>query len=670
MQTTDPLFPSTVRTFRIPSQRPHPGIFVSHFYILKSLERPITQIQSKVLLRRGLNILWANPNPPEKKSRGGKSKVAGHTAGKSTFCRLIRYVLGESAFGSESQEKKIAAKFPAGWVVLRVELEGKPWVVGRSFSDQNSRFALEGATIESFLADGVSETSGYSRFEGAVELLFVNPLGRRNFPGNHGLIHWQHLLPWFTRDQEARLLSLTTWRGLIGKSQSPATDTDERQFLMRLVLGLLPPGEAAEFDRHEELNETKRSLDAELPQLSAKVEQSFVQLSEWIDVETKNLESPLLLDAIKVAAAEKLATLTKLRSEMPSSEDVQKALEAWNKASGESARTNEAIKSAERHLQELKKQLAECDSSRITMKAQIDDLNRTPPANVCGVLIEHACEAGKLLNNQRPTQDGLGRLLDGFNKSFNAIGQEITAAEVEVTEAKRVASDARLAAQRLQTEHLTLSNQRRAGVDKYLEAKAEEKVRGKLLETTTKVLTTYQTKHGEHKDTAKAIRESGKEQESLRKISTPDREDFSELYQLVLRYMLGEEVLGAVLPDGRALQVTAEGRNDLDSGAMTAAKIISYDIAAMAWGIEGQGHHPRFMIHDSPREADMAGDIYDGLFEAALALEKPFAEGTAPFQYIVTTTATPPETVNQKPWLLEPVLNALIPEKRILGVDL
>ena len=45
---------------------------------------------------------------------------------------------------------------------------------------------------------------------------------------------------------------------------------------------------------------------------------------------------------------------------------------------------------------------------------------------------------------------------------------------------------------------------------------------------------------------------------------------------------------------------------------------------------------------DSPKEADMAADIYDGLFEVAHTLESYFPAGTElNFQYIVTTTATP-----------------------------
>jgi predicted transcriptional regulator of viral defense system len=83
----------------------------------------------------------------------------------------------------------------------------------------------------------------------------------------------------------------------------------------------------------------------------------------------------------------------------------------------------------------------------------------------------------------------------------------------------------------------------------------------------------------------------------------------------------------------------------------------------------GNGHHPRFLIHDSPREADMADNIYAGLFEAAIALEQA-CESEPSFQYIVTTTAEPPLEINKAPWRLDPVLNALEAESRILGVDL
>jgi hypothetical protein len=133
--------------------------------------------------------------------------------------------------------------------------------------------------------------------------------------------------------------------------------------------------------------------------------------------------------------------------------------------------------------------------------------------------------------------------------------------------------------------------------------------------------------------------------------------------------MLGTEASGAVEASGRALNPIATGRNDLDSGAITAVKILCFDLAAMVWGMEGAGYHPRFLMHDSPREADMGPDIYDGLFQAALALEQCYAGKGAPaFQYIITTTTPPPPEMQRgSRWLLEPVLNAATSDERLLG---
>ena len=74
-------------------------------------------------------------------------------------------------------------------------------------------------------------------------------------------------------------------------------------------------------------------------------------------------------------------------------------------------------------------------------------------------------------------------------------------------------------------------------------------------------------------------------------------------------------------------------------------------------------------MHDSPREADLAASIYVSLFNAAQELE--VAGGGAPaFQYIVTTTEPPPDALNKKPWMLDPILDASSEEGRLLGVDI
>ena len=53
---------------------------------------------------------------------------------------------------------------------------------------------------------------------------------------------------------------------------------------------------------------------------------------------------------------------------------------------------------------------------------------------------------------------------------------------------------------------------------------------------------------------------------------------------------------------------------------------------------------PGFVIHDSPREADLGLRLYRGLIRVIAALEAHFpTPESCPFQYILTTTTPPPE---------------------------
>ena len=134
--------------------------------------------------------------------------------------------------------------------------------------------------------------------------------------------------------------------------------------------------------------------------------------------------------------------------------------------------------------------------------------------------------------------------------------------------------------------------------------------------------------------------------------------------------MLGDVVTGCVRFSGKSIVPELEYHGPRDSAALKVVRWLAFDLAALALGItDAAAHHPRFLLHDSPREADLAAAIYVTLFRAAHKLEGGEAT-TAAFQYIVTTTEPPPEDLNGPPWMLEPVLDASVEEGRLLGVDL
>ena len=86
-------------------------------------------------LRRGLNILWAEPEDPET-SDGGLygDGFAGHATGKTLFCRIVRYLLGEPNFGTVELQDHVEDTFDELWAVATIRLNHTTWVVHPGFS--------------------------------------------------------------------------------------------------------------------------------------------------------------------------------------------------------------------------------------------------------------------------------------------------------------------------------------------------------------------------------------------------------------------------------------------------------------------------------------------------------------------------------------------------------
>ena len=169
----------------------------------------------------------------------------------------------------------------------------------------------------------------------------------------------------------------------------------------------------------------------------------------------------------------------------------------------------------------------------------------------------------------------------------------------------------------------------------------------------------------------KEIRKSLDKQTKARQQQKRALSDFSETFDRVTKAVLGVELSASVHFDGRQLATEMNERGDLTSAAIETLKILAFDLAALISGIEGRGFHPRLLIHDGPREADMAADLYQKLFLLVRELEIAFGKsGTPSFQYIVTTTEPPPEDMQLPPWRIEPVLDASTKDGRLFREDL
>ena len=85
-------------------------------------------------LRPGLNIVWT-PDTDD----------IGHGGGKTLFCRLLRYCLGESRYAADEQRERISNLFPDGMVGAEVMLNGQCWSVIRPLGMRRGHYSNTGA---------------------------------------------------------------------------------------------------------------------------------------------------------------------------------------------------------------------------------------------------------------------------------------------------------------------------------------------------------------------------------------------------------------------------------------------------------------------------------------------------------------------------------------------
>jgi hypothetical protein len=138
---------------------------------------------------------------------------------------------------------------------------------------------------------------------------------------------------------------------------------------------------------------------------------------------------------------------------------------------------------------------------------------------------------------------------------------------------------------------------------------------------------------------------------------------FNELYVFVSRALLGSEVEASIDLTGQGLQAKVQ----VGGQAMESLKTLAFDLTAMLMSIEGRAGVPAFLIHDSPREADLGESIYHRLFRFAASLES--LSEPPPFQYIITTTSNPPVEIQSSDCLVQKLSGSTVND-RLLRCDL
>ena len=174
-------------------------------------EKPGEPPLRDVPLRPGLNIVWTPDD-----------NGIGHGGGKTLFCRLLRYCLGEDKFAPEDQRDGIGSAFPNGWVGMEVVLDGACWAVLRPLGIRRRHFAVLDGNLDELVLSEMPAT-GLSPLLNAIEENLLTPGVRDLIAGKkQGHQAWQIALALLSRDQECRFDHVLEWRSSLSDSESPA----------------------------------------------------------------------------------------------------------------------------------------------------------------------------------------------------------------------------------------------------------------------------------------------------------------------------------------------------------------------------------------------------------------------------------------------------------------
>jgi hypothetical protein len=654
------------------AERPSPAVWVHKLAVYsKWPPSPETRLR-EVELRRGLNVIWARPAG----ENAAASRLAGHGAGKTMFCRLIRYVLDEANPGTTEFRESFEGKLGIGWVLAEVYLADKRWLVGRPIMASSGGyhpFAVEGGSLTDTFSEKPSR-AGYPEYRTALGAAVFGGMKLRTLPDSRKPLDWQRLIQWLSRDQEAHLSSLTDWRHKDSESGSPEISADDRANLIRVILGLV---ESEEQDLLTQLSQKSADHEAKVrdrPKREFAVERAREALSTALGMPVDDPKDSVLLLAIEgrvknlVSQADASVKDAEFEKELDGLiQEVTARKAEWGFAQGWAAEIEEAVDLEDARSRGVQPPVPKPKSADNIYRQTISGLGPFP--GYCSHLMDNAWKAGcKIAHERKPDAEVVEAITAVAAKP---VVDQTKLAELraelkrrqEITAPKKAAYDSAQA----------LLNSARARHRQEITRLKEPARQAAALEA---LHNAFQTACSELEAWNKAIetldgekRDLENRRESLTKQHRKMVEHFTQLFHHVSREMLEDAVVGRVEFAGRSIVPRLSYNGNRDSAALKVTKWVAFDLAALALGMTNKdAHHPRFLLHDSPRESDLAPLIYGGLFLAAQGFEAA-TDGEPAFQYIVTTTEPPPNAVKKAPWLrLE--LDASVPEGRFLGMNL
>jgi hypothetical protein len=603
--------------------RREPLIWLKRLVILSTLNS--SAVIRDIEFRRGLNIIRTR----QMETRGGP--VAGHSVGKTLLMRLIRYTLGEAHFGTDETEQNVAAVLETAYVVGHWSVGGVDWIVGRPLrtADGAESFA---ATNDDWrqIVEFPKQEHSYREFAQAVSDAIVSGLPSFHLPRGREA-KWQDILAWLSRDFQCGYRRANEWRHEDANS-GPSVDREDNSLIMQWLMGLMSPEEIELRLKHHELlgqrADQKRSCERD----EKKLETLWPALRDKLELndESQVVAGQATFDSTKPVeiVADKIASLKRLKADRIAVSEVVQFEAELDDIRDKLIEAEATIRFCRATIRFIEKQIEEYERDPLRPYAKCQAVptcwmrerateNAADPAAE-----EHLADLRNQLEEQRgklaPTESDKKRL-------------EATLSDAR----RRLSAEQRRLAEELS--HIDLSIGRWQGYE--TDAKAFQGT----THSAARVAKSLAKTDGD-------VDSSLKLQDHVRRKHRKEVTRLSGVYQDLLQRIFGEEAVGKIQVDGNGLQPIPDKKLAPAGAALSVmTTVLAFDIACVAAGIGGIGRHPRFLMHDSPREGDMEAPLFRRLFEIVHELESMFEDDRqVSFQYIVTTTTAPPEELGRE----------------------
>lgn len=630
--------------------RIEPVLWLRRLVIVRELDADTIPIRDTEF-RRGLNIIQTHRRP------AAERHVVGHSVGKTLLTRLIRYSLGETHFAIKPVRDRIAARLPSAFVIAHWRVSGGDWCVVRPLQEarETKSFAVRSDDWRVVLRED-AERLPFNQFTAAVETATISQLPALTLPNTQTRRHayWLDLLGWLTRDYQCGYRAYNDWRHKDADSGF-VLDRDDASLVLRWIMGLIDPSELPLRQQHQSLLDQRRTSNAERERLQRFVDVTYPSLRAKLEL-VEDEGQGLFAQQVTSLADTHIADLDALLDDR---------------------RSTSRIAEFEADVDATQDQLADAEGNRRSLDAiiqrlcaQVKQREAAPLRNpyASGSLFENCSEPRcpmRLLNRPAPAPDpARAEMLAELQADISDQEAQLIPAGQQCDQLRAAVRDAR---QQLRDERTRLSREE-SGIEQSIgrwksyrqDAKQYADARDQLDRTEAR-LAEFDT----------AIEESRTQQEAARELHSQLRHRFSQRYDRLLKDAFDETASGQIEVNAIGLRPSPSDRLGSNGAALsTMATVLAFDLACLTASIEGLGQHPRFHIHDSPREGDMEEPMFHRLFEIVHRLETLFPDREPSFQYIVTTTTPPPEELaDETNPFVRLTLDAREDAKRLLGIQ-